>query len=106
MEEGRYPIARELIARHFGSLNKFIKAAGLPRTTVIRVLNGRYGADDGQQRQRIEAALGRLGIPERKLKSLWARIQDEASGQVVVMNGRKLKLTTMVVIEDLGPGKE
>lgn len=106
MEDGRYPIARDLIARHFGSLNQFIKASGLPRTTVIRVLNGRYGADDGQQRQRIEEALGRLGVPEREIKSLWARIQDEAPGQVVMMSGRKLKLTTVTVIEDLGPGKE
>jgi hypothetical protein len=104
MDDGRYPIARELIARHFGSLNGFIKAAGLPRTTVIRVLNGRYGADDGQQRQRIEAALGRLGVPERELKSLWARVREEAAGRVVELSGRRLKLTVM--IEDLGPGKE
>jgi hypothetical protein len=100
----RYPIARERIVKHFGSINKFCAAARIPKTSVVRVLQGKYGTgdtDDTRQRQRIEEAMRQLGAPDEDVRNLWARIQKEASSSTIYMEGRRMKITTVVVIEEM-----
>ena len=73
----RYPFAREIICRHFGSLNKFAKATGVNKSAAVRVIKGVYGqpdTDDTAQRARIEEALREHGVPPMEIAGLWARI--------------------------------
>jgi hypothetical protein len=101
----RYPIARERIVKNFGSITKFCLASKIPKASVVRVLNGKYGSgdtDDSRQRERIEEAMRRLKVPKNDLRNLWARIQEEGSSSIVSLNGRRVKITTVTIIEDLG----
>ena len=105
MEQDRYPNARERIVRYFGSVNKFCKKTGIPKASVVRVLKGKYGqrdTDDSRQRKRIEEAMKEHGIPQEEIRNIWAKIQEEGSSSVIVMNGRRFKMTTVITFEDLG----
>lgn len=104
----RYPIARERIVKNFGSVNKFCAKARIPKATVVRVLNGKYGSgdtDDSRQRARIEAAMRKLGAPDEEVRNIWAKIQKEGSSSIVFMEGRRVKITTVVVIEEMSNDK-
>ena len=101
----RYPIARERIVKHFGSINKFCGKTGIPKVSAIRVLQGKYGSgdtDDSRQRDRIEAAMLGQGVPREDLRNMWARIQQEAATKIISMNGRKFKMSLVVILEELG----
>lgn len=101
----RYPIAREKIVKHFKSVNKFCEKTKIPKTSVVRVLQGKYGSgetDDSAQRKRIEQAMRAEGVPGEDMRNLWARITNKGSTSIVNVRGRKFKITTVTLIEDLG----
>jgi len=101
----RYPIAREKIVKHFGSVNKFCSQMEIPKTSVVRVLQGKYGSgetDDSIQRNRIEEAMRHHGIAAEELRNLWARIHEKGVSKIINFNGRKFRITSVIVFEDLG----
>ena len=100
----RYPIARERIVKHFGSINKFSVVAKIPKASLIRVIQGKYGSgdtDDSRQRERIEGAMLQLGVPKEKLRNIWARIQERGPSKIVSISGKKLKMTMIVLLEEI-----
>jgi len=100
----RYPIARERIVKHFGSVNKFCEKTKIPKTSVVRVLQGKYGSgdtDDSNQRHRIEQAMLGNGVSIEDCRNMWARTQEQGSSSIINISGRKLKITTVTIIEDL-----
>jgi hypothetical protein len=102
----KYPIARDRIVKHFGSVSRFCRETEIPKATVIRVLGGNYGqrgTDDTGQRRRIEASMREHGVPEADLRNLWAVIKEETDKRIISIDGRRVRITTVVVIEALGP---
>lgn len=100
----RYPIARDRIRAHFGSIKKFCLISEIPKVTVLRVLQGKYGysdTDDSRQKERIEQAMLRLGAPQEALRNLWARAQEQIDTRIIYMQGKRIKISTMVEIEEL-----
>lgn len=64
---------RMRICDRHGSVHRFCRTSGLPRSTVYQVLAGRYGGHLETQRRRIEAALG--GVDPRV-----SRVVDAIAG--------------------------
>lgn len=105
MIRDRYPIAREKIVRHFGSITKFCLLTEIPKATVVRVLNGKYGSgetDDTRQRERIERAMLANGVKRSETRYLWSKVRDEKTETITGFGNRRVKITHVTTIEDLG----
>jgi hypothetical protein len=97
----RYPIARERITKSFGSLNAFSKVSGIPKASIVRVLNGTYGQDDSRQRERIERAMKARGVEAKDLRNLWAEIQEQIDTRTIQIGPARIRISTVVVVEAL-----
>lgn len=95
----RYPIARDRITKSFGSLNAFSRLSGIPKASIVRVLNGTYGQDDSRQRERIEQAMKTLGVETKDLRNLWAEIQEQIDTRTIQIGPARIRISTVVVVE-------
>lgn len=105
MGTDRYPIARERIVKNFKSINKFCEKTKIPKASVIRVIQGKYGSgdtNDSNQRDRIEQAMLAHGVSHEDLRNMWAEIHQKGGSAIVHISGRKLRITYTIVLEDLG----
>jgi hypothetical protein len=108
MAEDRYPEARDVIEFWCGSVRDFSRYAGFPPGHVERFLKGRIFTRDPDNtvfRARIMQALSASGVPSGELEKLWALSWKKLPGYELVIDGRRVRISHEVIVEDLGEGK-
>lgn len=66
----KYAALEDLIVQEFRSLSNFSRAAGIPKTTLSRLISGKHGNDEGQVRKRVETKIKELK-PGSKSDRIW-----------------------------------
>jgi predicted transcriptional regulator len=66
----KYDFLGEIIKKEFGSIWLFSKKSGIPRSTLSKLIGGKYGSDETHVRKRIEEKLIELS-PEIDTSHIW-----------------------------------
>jgi hypothetical protein len=86
----KYGILEEVLRGEFGSIWIFSKESDIPRSSLSKLIGGKYGSDERRLQKRIEEKLKRLR-PGINVSHIWdptyAWYQEYIQGKDVVKNG-------------------
>jgi predicted transcriptional regulator len=66
----KFSVLERVISKEFGSVWIFSKESGIPRSSLSKLINGKYGSDEKHIRKRIEEKLRELR-PEIDISNVW-----------------------------------
>lgn len=66
----KYGILNEVLKREFGTLRGFSREAGIPKTTLCALINGKYGSNEAKVIKRVNEEIKKLR-PGLDLNHIW-----------------------------------
>lgn len=89
----KYGILNEVLKREFGTLRGFSREAGIPKTTLCVLINGKYGSNEAKVIKRVNEEIKKLR-PGLDLNHIWdptyAWYQKYVSEKSMVKNGFRI----------------
>jgi hypothetical protein len=89
----KYGILEEILKKEFGTIGIFSREAGIPKSTLSLLINGKYGADEKEVQRRVTEKLKKLrsGIDVSHLwDPTYAWYQKYIQEKGIVKNGFKI----------------
>jgi hypothetical protein len=66
----KYGILEEILKKEFGTIGVFSREAGIPKSTLSMLINGKYGSDEKDVQKRVTEKLKNLR-PGIDISHIW-----------------------------------